>query len=435
MREIQITHGTYGHTLNASQVFSPDGQWVIYDTRNEDSHISRTSRIEKVNLHTGEVVLLYDTKSENQFGPGVGAVAYHPMREEAIFIHGLLNNSEDQPYSFTRRFGGLINTDKSGGFIHADGRNINPPLLPGNLRGGTHAHTWSSDGLAISFTYNDYIMEQREKLTNGKVKDLRTTGMMIHAQPPSKGTDMDEEFTGTYFAFVTAAVTDDPSPGSDAIDRAFDECWIGTNGYVKENGALQERAIAFQGNVRDKNNNPITEIFVSDIPKDLATTNLPRSVAGTNESRPHPPASVVQRRITFTADRKFAGIQGPRCRLRSSPDGQYIYFHMKDNDGIVQVYRVSTKGGVPDQVTFFKQSISAQYNLSADGSKLSCIVDNALWIVDLANGTNECLMTGNGLPIGGGALWSQDGTLLVFNRYVPSGENKYLQIFTIAPEN
>jgi len=434
MKEVQVTHGDYGHTLNASQVYSPDGKWVIYDTRNDDSHISRTTRIEKVNLENGTVVRLYDTKSESIHGPGVGAVAYHPINEEAIFIHGLLNNSADKPYSFTRRFGALIKTDRPNGFTYAEGRKIIPPFVHGKLRGGTHAHTWSSDGSAISFTYNDYVMEQLEKKMNGTIKDLRTTGMMIKGASLPADLDSDEEFTGSYIAFVTAVVTENPIPGSDSIDRAFDECWIGKHGYMKNDGTVQRRAVAFQGNARDENNNVVTEVFVADIPSDLLSTQFTSLVAGTTDSRPIPPAGIIQRRITFTTGRKYSGIQGPRCRLRSSPDGKYIYVHMKDDDGIVQLYRVLTTGGEPEQVTFFKHSISAQYNVSEDGRNISCIVDKELWIVNVVNGKAPLLNPENDFPIVGGALWRQDGRELVFNRYASSGKEKYLQIFRIAFE-
>jgi Tol biopolymer transport system component len=433
MKEKQITFGTYGHTLNASQVYSPDGKWVIYDTRNDDTHISRTTRIEKVNLENGTIVTLYDTKSDHIYGPGVGAAAYHPVQDEAIFIHGLLNNSPSQPYSFTRRFGAIINTDRPNGFIHAEGRQIYPPFAPGKLRGGTHAHTWSPDGSAISFTYNDYIMEQLEKETNGIVKDLRTTGMMMKTAPPLPNPQGDEQFGGTYSSFVTAAVVEDPGPGSDAVDRAFDECWIGRQGYIKSDGTVQRIAIAFQGNVRDKNNNPLTEVFVADIPQNLSTRLTSRD-AGTINSRPMPPEGITQRRITFTSDRKYPGVQGPRCRLRSSPDGRYIYLHMKDDEGIVQVYRVLTVGGEPEQVTFFKDPVTGQYNLSEDGKKLSCVVGNTLWAVHVDNGITKCISKGNDFPIIGGAHWRQDGRSVVFNRYVPAGNEKYLQIFRLDVE-
>ena len=60
MKEIQLTKGRYGHTLNSAQVFSSDDEWIFYDTRNDDTHIARTGSVEKVNVNTGEVVVGLD---------------------------------------------------------------------------------------------------------------------------------------------------------------------------------------------------------------------------------------------------------------------------------------------------------------------------------------------------------------------------------------
>ena len=432
MNEIQVTHGAYGHTLNASQVFSPDGKWIVYDTRNDDTHISRTNAIEKVHVETGEIVRLYTTQGQTVYGPGVGAAAFHPLKEKIIYIHGLLNCTQKFPYGFTRRFGAITNTSQPKGFIHAEARKIAAPLVPGALRGGTHAHTWSGDGTSISFTYNDALMEQLEKQTKGLVKDMRTIGVMTEGHPVKTGVEGDEEFPGSYFAVITATVTEKPLPGSDAIDRAFDECWIGTNGYIRKDGNDQKKALAFQGNVRDKNDHTVTEVFVSDIPEDITIPPSGLKLEGKPETHPNVPDGLTQTRLTHTTGRRYPGIQGPRCRLRSSPDGRSIYFHMKDDGGIVQIYSVPSTGGLPEQITAFENSIEGQYNVSPDGKMLSCIADNKIWIVDIEKKTMQSLTGKSETKIAGGALWSKDGKLLVYNRYVASGTEKYLQIFKIA---
>ena len=66
---------------------------------------------------------------------------------------------------------------------------------------------------------------------------------------------------------------------------------------------------------------------------------------------PSPPLGVAQRRLTFTAEPKFPGLQGPRHWLRSSPHGVRIAFLAKDNPGIVQLWTVSPNGGAPTQLT------------------------------------------------------------------------------------
>lgn len=429
MKETQLTFGKYGHTLNASQVYSPDGTWVIYDTRNDDTHISRTQSIEMVNITSGEIRVIYQTSRQSLHGPGVGAAAVHPIDDKLIYIHGLENCSEELPYGFTRRFGAISNLHTRTGYVHAEARAVTK-LVPGALRGGTHAHTWSGDGNRISFTYNDYLIEGLEKKTNGKIKDLRTIGVMVPGQVNVPDAD-DESFPGTYFSAVTATVAENPKTGSDDIDRAFDECWIGTNGYRRKDGTLQRYAVAFQGNVRDVNNHSMTEVYVADIPEDITHGVAGYPVEGTDESRPNVPSGVTQRRITFTAGQKYPGVQGPRCRLRSSPDGSLIYFPMKDDNGVIQVFNVNVQGGEIMQVTRFSHSIEGQFNLSPDGSRMSCPSGHRIRIVDLQDGTDNAISEAD-TSLVGGALWSPDGQALVYNRYVPDGDEKYLQIFRMT---
>ncbi len=47
--------------------------------------------------------------------------------------------------------------------------------------------------------------------------------------------------------------TRDPQPGSDQIDRAYEEGWIGDRGYQKEDGSWQRWALAFIGDTRAAN--------------------------------------------------------------------------------------------------------------------------------------------------------------------------------------
>src|SRR5690606_9394331 len=130
----------------------------------------------------------------------------------------------------------------------------------------THAHGWSADGQWISFTYNDYPLEQLSQ-TNPAVKDLRVVGVMapLKKVAVSDGGSL-ENNSGELFSVVVTKVTELPKPGSDEIDKAFDEGWIGTNGYLKPDGTRQKRAIAFQGNVRNPEGKTVAEIFVADLP-------------------------------------------------------------------------------------------------------------------------------------------------------------------------
>ena len=89
LRFRQLTFGKYGHTLNRRQSISPDGKWIVYDTRNEDSHIDRTHAIEMVSHDSGEISRLYETNQHTNEGPGVGSAAFHTNLNQHVFIPGL----------------------------------------------------------------------------------------------------------------------------------------------------------------------------------------------------------------------------------------------------------------------------------------------------------------------------------------------------------
>jgi hypothetical protein len=243
-KEIQITHGEIGHTLNTGQVFSADNEWIVFDHRNSDGDIKITGSIGVVNLKTGEEKTIYTVPNQTQHGPGVGAASFSPKENRVIFIQGIRNADAEKPYDFTRRTGVAIDLENPEQPIFMDARNIEKPFTAGALRGGTHAHSWSADGSMVSYTYNDYVMEQLAK-TNPQVKDLRTIGLMFPKKVQVPNTANVENNNGEMFALLAARVTENPKPGSDEIDKAFDECWIGKEGYLKADGRRQRKAIGF----------------------------------------------------------------------------------------------------------------------------------------------------------------------------------------------
>ena len=429
--ETQLTNDSYGHFLNSTQVFSPDDEWIVYDTRNDDGGIGVTGRIEMANAKTGEITPLYRTQNQTPYGPGVGAATFSPVDQTVLFIHGIRNASQNNPYGFTRRTGVAIHTAKPFEPVFMDARNIVLPFTPGALRGGTHAHSWSGDGQWISFTYNDYIMEQLAK-TDSTVKDLRTIAVMMPEKVtvPDDGTM--ENNNGEYFSAVVAKVTENPKPGSDEIEKAFDEGWIGRKGYQKPDGSWQHRAIAFQGNVRDEKNETIAEVFVTDIPDDITKASPGSPLEGTARTRPNLPQGVLQRRITYTQQ----GIQGPRHWLRTTSDGTLILFMAKDPKGIVQVFGVSPNGGAISQITFNDFSIQGPINISPDDAYVSYIADNSVYVTGIKNHLSERLTptsSDEDAPFGA-AIWSNNGKALAFNRRVKKGAQKYVQVFLLKEQ-
>jgi hypothetical protein len=429
MQERQLTFSPEGHTLHHTQVFSPDDRWIVFDSRNQDDAIIRTGAIRMVNTQTGETRQLYRTENQTEYGPGVGAATFSPVRNRVLFIHGIRNAGPENPYGMTRRTGVAIDTDQPGVRHFLDARNINAPFTPGALRGGTHAHTWSADGQWISFTYNDYILEQLGR-RDPSVHDLRTVGVMVPAGPVHvPDTHSPENNDGELFSVVVTRVTDHPAPGSDEIDKAFDEAWIGRDGYVGSDGKRKKRAIAFQGNVRTSNGETKTEVFVVDLPDDLTQAAPAEPLQGTATTRPGTPAGVQQRRVTFTEK----GVRGLRHWLRTLPDGSMILFLSEDEHGHTQVFGVSPNGGKIRQLTFQPFSVQTNFQVHPDGTRLVYGADNGVFVTRLSDGTFE--RVSRRYPDGeqpvNGVVWSNDGKKIAFNRYVAGEGGKFLQIFLL----
>lgn len=433
LKEYQITFGAKGHTLNYTQCFSPDNKWLVYDSRNEGTLIGSSCCIERVNISSKEIVKVYETPRQSEYGPGVGAAAYNPFRPQVIFIHGLMNSDSFRPYGFTRRTGVMVNDLALLQPVFMDARDITPPFTPGALRGGTHAHSWSGDGQWISFTYNDFIVQQLQD-SGTAIKDLRTIGVMaplkkVSVQKNASGENND----GEYFTVVIAKVVDNPQPGSDDIEKAYDEGWIGKDGYITIAGNRQKRAIAFQGNTLDKEGKLVTEVFVADIPEDITIVKNGEALEGSATRRPDPPAGSLQKRITFTNGNKHPGIQGPRHWLRSSPDGSDIYFLMKDDNGIVQVFSIPAIGGKTRQITQNEFSVQSGFSISPDGQSVAYAADNSVFISAIHQGNTQRVtkrFAEDERPEGG-MVWSYDGKMIAYNRYVVSEGQKWLQIFVL----
>ncbi|MDQ7948572.1 MAG: DUF3748 domain-containing protein [Pedobacter sp.] len=430
-QEEQLTFGPRGHFLNHLQCFSPDDEWVVYDTRNDDTQIQQTSSIEMVNTATKEIRVLYQVSQPNAHGPGVGAATFSPVADQVIFIHGIRNSNADRPYAFTRRTGVSIQLAQPGEPIFMDARNIYPPFTPGALRGGTHAHSWSGDGKWIVFTYNDEIIAQLAK-TNPDRKDLRTVGVMFPKPVPVGAEATGENNSGEMFTVLVAEVTENPMPGSDQIDRAFDETWVGKTGYQKTDGTWQKRAIAFQGNVRTLAGKLQTEVFMVDLP-DEDTLTVARDpdwpLAGTESQLPGIPKGVVQRRISFTPD----GLSGPRFWLRSTPDGKWIAFLAKDQQGIINIFAISPNGGPIKQLTFNREPISGQFNFSSDGKIIAYVAGGKIHLTETESGMTQQIEQ-NHLPgeePTGAVVWANRRNDLIYNRYIHEGNDKYLQVFIL----
>ena len=88
-------------------------------------------------------------------------------------------------------------------------------------------------------------------------------------EPVSVGKDHPRNYDGSAFSVLVTRTVNSPRRGSDEISKAFEEAWVGSNGYVKRDGTRQHRALAFQGHVVTPNGETIAEAFIVDIPDDV----------------------------------------------------------------------------------------------------------------------------------------------------------------------
>jgi len=237
---------------------------------------------------------------------------------------------------------------------------------------------------------------------------------------------------------LAVRLSDAPRPSSDEISKAYEEAWIGTHGYVRADGSRQRRALACQGDVVTARGTTISEVFVLDLPDDLADLAVAGDgpLAGTATKRPVPPRGVMQRRLTFTANRRHPGIQGPRHWLRSSPDGTRIAFLMRDDAGVVQIFTVNPAAGEPRQVTRDATGIASAFSWSHDGQNLACVIDGSVSLVAAESGTVTRLtppVRDASAPRPEACVMAPDGRRIAYVRHVAGSDGRtWNQIFTVA---
>lgn len=434
----QITFANVGHILTNINVWSPDGEWIVFDLRSDaGGSVFDSDRIERVNVKTGQVQELYKAPGHAK----VGVVTYSPIDDKVVFIQGPKNPTPDWSYASNHRHGVIVDASKPGVAINLDARDLAPPFTPGALRGGTHVHVYSPDGKWVSFTYEDALLPDADALSipPGTDVNARNIGVSVPAGPVRVSSDNPHNLDGTFFSVLITRTVRDPEPGSDQISRAFSNSWVGTDGYIKTDGTRQKRAIAFQASVRTATGKTISEAFIIDLPSKVSDMTKPGNgpLAGTSTRMPAPPAGVVQRRLTFTSTRKYPGIQGPRHWLNSSPDGSQIALLMRDDWGVVQIWTISPNGGTPVQVTHDPWSVASAFTWNHRGGWIAYVADNSIFEVNIATGksrrlTPRCADVEAPLPLA--CVYSPDGRLIAYERRVRSESKIHNQIFVVSSE-
>ncbi|WKZ94375.1 DUF3748 domain-containing protein [Chimaeribacter arupi] len=409
--ETQLTFDDRGHQLTNINVWTPDSQWLVYDVRPHGGEFTGLT-IERVNVTNGNTEVIYTARD----GAHVGVVTVSPdAPARYAFIHGPERPDSEWRYDFHHRRGVIVSEPDRSEAVTLDALSITAPYTPGALRGGSHVHVFSPDGSRLSFTYNDHVLHMRDPAL-----DLRNVGIAVplHAVAPAK--HHPREYDGSHFCVLVSRTTPQPQPGSDEISRAYEEGWIGREGYVKQDGRRQRWALAFIGDTRAPSGEKVPEVFVVDLPEndaDLAHAgDIP--LQGTETAMPAPPRGVMQRRLTFTTERAFPGVVSqPRHWLRASPDGSEIAFLMKDAQGVVQVWAISPNGGEPRQITHGPHPIQSAFSWRADGKKLALICDNSVMLCDAGTGAMSRLTARTEAPpLGDAVVISPDGNRVAFMR-------------------
>ncbi len=405
--EKQLTSDARGHQLTNINVWTPDSQWLVYDVRPHGGSFSG-STIERVNVASGETQVLYRAPE----GAHVGVVTASPVQPgRYVFIHGPENPDASWQYDFHHRRGVIVSDPLRNEAVTLDAMDITAPYTSGALRGGTHVHVFSPDGSRLSFTYNDHVLHELDPAL-----DLRNVGIALSGYPVASAKHHPREYDGSHFCVLVSDTTATPAPGSDDINRAYEEGWIGGEGYLKPDGRRQRWALAFIGDTLSANGEKHPEIFVVDLPHNdedyLRAGEKP--LQGTPETLPAPPAGVKQQRITFTE--KGIATQ-PRHWLRTSPDGTQIAFLMRDKQDVVQVWTVSPNGGEPLQISHTATGIQSAFSWSPGGESLALVCDNSVMRLDVATGEMTRLTDRTEIaPCADAVVYSPDGSKVAFMR-------------------
>lgn len=293
----QITFAPRNHLLTNTNTWTPDSQWLVFDVRPSGASFTGET-IERVNIHTGEVEVIYRASQ----GAHVGVAA---------------------------------------------------PFGPVN----------------------------------------------VQKQHP-------REYSGSHWCVLVSKTTPTPQPGSDEINRAYEEGWVGNH------------ALAFIGDTLSPKGEKVPELFIVELPQDEAGWKAAGDapLSGTETTLPAPPRGVVQRRLTFTHHRAYPGLVNvPRHWVRCNPQGTQIAFLMRDDNGIVQLWLISPQGGEPRQLTHNKTDIQSAFNWHPSGEWLGFVLDNRIACAHAQSGEVEYLTENHANPPSADAVvFSPDGQWLAW---------------------
>jgi hypothetical protein len=442
----QVTSAAHGHILANAAVWSPDGEWLVYDVRSDPAgSVFDGTRIERVHVDSGAVQVLYESRR----GACCGVPMVNPVDGRVAFILGPEDPTPDWQYCAWHRRGVIVDPDRPGEISNLDACDLAPPFTSGALRGGSHVHQFSPDGRLVSFTYEDHVLASLSPPSKGGARG-GIPDATIHNKIELNQRNVAVAFPravvvprahprnhdGEFFSVVTTRTVNAPRPGSDDISRAYEEAWLHSPERAGPSPAPASRKLAFLGDLLTADGRPITELFLLSLPDNLTQPGDAR-LEGTATTRPAPPRGTVQRRLNYTADRRFPGVQGPRHWPRCSPQGDAIALLMRDDAGVVQLWTVEPSGNGLRQVTRDPFPVESAFTWNHDGSRVAYIADGGVVIADVATGRTQRVTPalGDGVKLRPEAcVFLPDGRRVAFVGEVASGGRAFNQIFVVDME-
>ena len=324
-----LTDGrNHGHCLAPSGAWSPDSEWIVYDTRSDAAGQKFDGgAIQCVNVRSGQVRTLYRTRN----GAACGVASWNPRRDkrEIVFVHGPENPTASYFYAPHQRRGVRVDASaqlrrpkwhrepemdakaaSAGVADHPEGaevertmpnasknarggepvvtslvtarwpcRNLDardllgPQFTDGALRGGTGDHQYSPDGALVSSSYVDAVLLRNQ--ASGVYGRVETACVCtaVTTLDGRGGVEVDKEehprnHDGDGWTVVVSSHEDAPLVGSDGVSNATREAWIGARGYRRAGNGWVGRALAFLGEVHTGNSRAPShlELFVLDLP-------------------------------------------------------------------------------------------------------------------------------------------------------------------------
>ena len=401
--ETQLTSGAGGRILTNTGVWSANSQWIVYDTRSDAAGEQFDGkRIEMVNVVTKEIRIVYEAKN----GAHCGVATWHPTEPKVIFILGPEHPTSDWLYSACHRQGVIVDVQNPGMAINLDARDLTPVFTMGALRGGSHVHVYSPDASLVSFTYEDHLLSKFTTPNEHHDLNQRNIGVSVIGKPVTVPKSHPRNQDGAAFTVLITQTTANPRSSSDDISKAFEEAWVG------------HRSLAFQGLVRTATNEPISEVFIVDLPEDL-TQPGDGPLQGTTTRRPSPPRGTMQRRLTNTTSHHFPGLSGPRHWLRTAHDASRIGFLKRDELGVVQFWTISPQGGEPVQVTHNHHPVASAFTWHPTDNSVAFVMDNSVCVTDVTTGaTRRITPRSEDSPRPEACVFSSDGKHIAFVRRI-----------------